>query len=523
MFGQDWIALSQINAASKCLFSMRAVATQSFSFSVSADVGVEQVSSDMHYVSSSLSNITTHENLGEPHNEEPLKHANVLPFADSVTNPSSSINIIDNLLTPEQLRSRGLRVVEDNLYRKKQSGIRLSLFDSPESSLSQLATLHGISDNEESYVHDRMALIHHIIHSHCFHVVEVVNQESRSACKHISAGFSSIRDLSDAVVDSLLQYKDNMSKLPPQKLVDIVTAIDHQHSQPAVNGPNHHKRRDCIQCLKAFRNTERLTETQIRDTFSTQFEQMSHASAANVAAHHGIAVDSSLKKEEIKDLIIDHFVRGRCMKDPGLFGSKVDPTNLCARAVSEFFSQNDIPHSPDLFNAYAISCGIKSLSSKAARHLAHSLNIAYKPEDKKATVVNCIRTWLQTTMKGKSTLSSFQTNEHTAEANTDLRIKWPQLVSANSKAQMVSLFKELTSSKELACVTCTSCSLSVKKRNAESVSTLQLNLQCLKQPDLFETLPSTEARWLDCNVDPPLMLFADGPLKDVLVDPAGVC
>ena len=70
-----------------------------------------------------------------------------------------------------------------------------------------------------------------------------------------------------AVVDLLILYQDDMSKIPPRKLVQIISAIDYPRLSTR-NAINRHERRDGLQRLKAFHNTPRLSEAKIRDIFS---------------------------------------------------------------------------------------------------------------------------------------------------------------------------------------------------------------------------------------------------------------
>ena len=48
--------------------------------------------------------------------------------------------------------------------------------------------------------------------------------DRRPACAEVSAGFSDERELSDGIINSVLLYIDDMSKLPPLKLVTVAIA-----------------------------------------------------------------------------------------------------------------------------------------------------------------------------------------------------------------------------------------------------------------------------------------------------------
>lgn len=67
------------------------------------------------------------------------------------------------------------------------SNIIIDDFLSPEQSRSQGITVHRLSTNNQDHsLCLRLALIHHIIHRHCFHIAKVKSKESQSACDHIS-------------------------------------------------------------------------------------------------------------------------------------------------------------------------------------------------------------------------------------------------------------------------------------------------------------------------------------------------
>ena len=426
-------------------------------------------------------------------------------------------------MKPEQLRSRGIRIVEDNMYRKKQTGIRTSLFDADEQTVRNLACWHGLDTTTlQSSSQVTTLITHHLIYGHCFRVKESSVSETLPACLHVSAGFDSTRELSDAVVDSLIQHQDDMSKIPPRKLIQIVNAIDYPRLSTR-DAVNRHERRDALQRLKTFRKTPRLSEAKIRDIFSSEFEDMSKASAASIAAHHGIQLDGKMKKEEIKDLIVQHFVSGRCMKNVVVVEDRVDTSNLCGRAVSEFLTQSALPHNPEIFNLFAISASLQSLSLKAARRLVRALGIPSEHTDNKSQTVKSIRHWLRHTMKGKTSLNLSEESVQTPEHQAASRRNWPQLVSQESKDKIIALFKEMTSRTQLQSVTCASCGSLVPKSRSHPVSCNDINLECLKQPDLYENeLAMVEDRWLDPDVPAPRMPYSDGPLKDVLLVPEGV-
>lgn len=127
----------------------------------------------------------------------------------------------------------------------------------------------------------------HNTRSHCCTIkgLSGVEQECRTACVEISKGFDDVRHLSDCIVDSSLLYKDDMSKLPPWKLIAIVDALDYPRSDMVHDIVNRNSRCDAIQRLKTFRSTVRTSEAQVRDIFSAESETMSRPVAVSFACN----------------------------------------------------------------------------------------------------------------------------------------------------------------------------------------------------------------------------------------------
>ena len=406
------------------------------------------------------------------------------PFVHASHVASSSNSIINNHVSVEAHRDHSLRLVEDNFYRSKQTGIRVSVFHPNEESVRRLACLHGLSsladDNRSVEIITRQ-LIHHIIHGHCCTIkgLSGVEQERRTACAEISKGFDDVRHLSDCIVDSFLLYKDDMSKLPLRKLIAIVDALDYPRSDTVQDIVNRNSRRDAIQRLKTFRSTVRTSEAQVRDIFSAEFETMSRPVALSFARNHGIPVDHHHKKDEIKDMIIEHFVHGRCMNNVVIAEDHLDASSmLCGNAVSEFIAQTDIPSDPALFNLFALSKGVNNISLKGARRLAKMIGIACDQSDGKSALKGKICRWIKQALKGKGVITSTHPSDD-LKSLIDTRHEWPQVVGTDLKAKICALFKELTGKQALASVTCASCSESTPKKTARNLSVKDVDLTCL--------------------------------------------
>ena len=445
--------------------------------------------------------------------------------------PSSSKTMINRTVSGSSVREQAVGIVEDNFYRSKRTGIRISIFHANEDNVRHLACLHGVPANPEREIREvSRHLIHHLVYGHCYRVTELIKSinNSHQACKEISSGFSSVRDLSDSIVDSFLFYIEDMSKLPPAKLSAIIDALDYPRTLKIVD-MNRNNRRDSIHRLRSFRKTGRPSEITIRDMFSTEFESntMSTSALVSVALSHGIELPQKVNKEELKDLIVDHLIHGRCMNNIFIEGEEVTVENdsvLCGKAIGEFFAQNDIPTDPGLFKLYTMYAALQNLSLKAARRLGRAIGLDYELSDTKKKLKKKLSRWLHNALKGKTALKPEQVvvaDELEDLVNT--RINWPQTVSASIKERVEAIFKQTISKRELTSVTCASCTLSTPKRNTKRVSISDIDLNFLKRPDLFEEKNNAiEHSWLDPEVEAPPMPFTEGPLKDVLVEKAGV-
>lgn len=486
-------------------------------------------------------------------NEEPLNASFIdaaAPIAESLTEPlidralpmpggeaetfivanvdppvaSSSRTIIDNAISNRTMRRRGVGIIEDNFFKSKQTGIRRSIFLSNNDDLSTLAMLHGLSFNADmSHEYRRMHLIHHLVHGHCCKPPPSSDVSLQTACAEICKGFSDIRDLSDCILDSLILYIDDMSKLSPTKLFEIANSIDlSPHTK--VHSTHCHSRRDAVQRIRSFRKSKRISETRLRELFSTDFEDMSRVAAVSVARSHGIEISSQLKKDDVKELIVEHLVNGRCTQNVRMQGENIVATAMtpsCGRAVSEFAAQKDVPFESDLFKLYVVSAGLEKLSLKGARRLMKLIGLPCTPTDSKSSLKKQLSKWLKCALKGKCRSEPSGTDELREMAET--RDQWPQTVSNTLKTKFVAAFKELTSKRTLATVTCASCSTSTLKTHSTKIPLTDIDAKFLQRPDQFELdIAEVENRWLDPEVIQPPMPFAEGVLKDVLVDPAGI-
>lgn len=129
---------------------------------------------------------------------------------------------------------------------------------------------------------------------------------------------------------------------------------------------------------------------------------------------------------------------------------------LCATAVSEVAAQNDIAFEPELFKLYVVSAGLEKLSLKAARRLMKLISLPWNTADSKSSMKKQLTSWVKSILKGKT--RSHDCGSDRISELAKMREMWPQTVSETLKTKFVSAFKDLTSKRKLATVTCASCS-----------------------------------------------------------------
>ena len=347
-------------------------------------------------------------------------------------------------------------------------------------------------------------------------------------CCHISTAYSSGRDLSDAVIDSILRHKDDRSKLPSWKVAILAEALYYPSRKIFRNNDYGNLRRDCLRRIKCFRNVSSLEHQGLQDIF-TQLEKMSKSSLMSVAHSHGSDCNTKNSVEELKDWIVNHFVHGRCMRQADLDESTTatssnSDVNACGDAVTAFFAPTGIPAQPELFHLFAVSEGIEKIQLRAARRLLSALGLPFDPADNVPRLRRTLKAWLKTTLKGKLRDADAADGVNDLESMVATRLDWPQTVTDSVKQKVRCLFREVTSKDALASVTCASCGLHTLEKESKIIELADIDLRNLTRPDVFtgEASLSPQQRWLDADVLPPPMPFSSGPLKDVLVDPSGV-
>ena len=93
---------------------------------------------------------------------------------------------------------------------------------------------------------------------------------------------------SDSIVDSFILYIDDMSKLSPKKLFEIVNSID-LSLNATIQSLHCNSQHDAVMRIKSCcHKTKQISESRLWELFSTDFKDMSHVAAISVARSHGI-------------------------------------------------------------------------------------------------------------------------------------------------------------------------------------------------------------------------------------------
>lgn len=160
------------------------------------------------------------------------------------------------------------------------------------------------------------------------------------------------------------------------------------------------------------------------------------------------------------------------------------------------------------------------------RRLLDALKVPYKSCDSFSQLRKKLREYINLLWKGKK-IQRRQEEQNAAnvrfhEELRNIQLSWAQIVPQCLKDKIINLFRERTLSEALATFTCASCSEAVLQRSHCSLSLAEFDVDILKRPELRASEEHLDRyKWLHPDCTPP-MPYAEGPLRDILVDPDGV-
>ena len=290
-------------------------------------------------------------------------------------------------------------VFSANFFGSKSTRALSSLFSSDIQVLRRLAVLHSIELEDDITVPNaRMVLVRHIINSDCFtqsrkHRKGKMHAHSMptdtSLCVNMSLQFTSHAEMTNYFVDIVLSHANDSKLLPTDKLFVIAQALHSNHSGVLAGDLSVlQKRRTSLRILNKFRKSENLTDEECETLTGpgSGFETLHKPELVSIAHSHGISVDSrKVSKEELKQLIVDHLVRGRCLQDIRVqshAGTVETRGSSCSQLISEYLASQTTPSfDPVVFRMHSIMKATVHCSKKTLLRFFSQLGLVYSAQD----------------------------------------------------------------------------------------------------------------------------------------------
>ncbi|KAJ3539217.1 hypothetical protein NM688_g6398 [Phlebia brevispora] len=240
-------------------------------------------------------------------------------------------------------------------------------------------------------------------------------------------------------------------------------------------------------------------------------------------AAHGIPYVPRTTVDAMQSLLVAHLQAGDCVQGGECAG--------CVLVREQHIGTGDVDVAVadarrELRVHYLRNVYNSSIPAKPLRLLLRSMQIVCSEGESRGKLRRRLRTYITTLDKGKSPIfaganGTSDRADRYAVADTArraeleaIRSRWPQLVAPSLKEKLVALFREQTGLDSLRQFTCACCSVQAPESERHEKEIASLPLQLLRCPQYMR----------HDGYDLP-MPFAAGPehLRDVLLDPAGVC
>ena len=227
-------------------------------------------------------------------------------------------------------------------------------------------------------------------------------------------------------------------------------------------------------------------------------------SLKSIGAAHGIDIPNTETKEASIGKIFDHVTRGMCFENaeraPGCGRISMDPSYSLRNAVH--------------LQVIVLNIVEEAASKKQISKVLDLHEITYNPADSRKMLKWRLRKYIHRIENGKLSDADAQGDAiEKLRKLDDVRKNWPQLIPAQVKEEIIKDFRAATSSSALAAFTCACCARRRPVHDRVRRSNFDVDLNLLIAP---------ASHWVDPSFAAPPTPFADGPLKDKLVDERGV-
>lgn len=391
-------------------------------------------------------------------------------------------------------------------------------FISDDIAMRKLMSTHGLHIENLDRMDWERTLCYHLLHGLCAGIPADGNLK-RSACDDIAGSCSSVKQLELLIMD--LFVNKLAPTMPLKSFRRLCASIEIEKSSFL-------RRKDLmVQLQTRYRTLQNtISNSSLLDIFR-DFDHLRKPALMNMAVGHGLTIDSKWTIEDLRDAIITHVTRAECLTHPGA------PSEHCQSVTDQF-------DGPSTASAIELQCQLLQsvsgkLTSSLLRRILQIHEIPFEKENSISQLRRRLRKYVHTLQKGKFT--HFENPKEVDRHLQDIRDSWPHLVPNSLKEKIHRLFREETSSERLREFTCASCAQlrSVSEQVLQSPFEVDLNL--LRCPDSVSNMGNSdsdvdsmvdatgddlEKPWLDCDCTPPDLPFTEGPLRNLLLDPAGV-
>src|ERR1700683_3386624 len=390
------------------------------------------------------------------------------------------------------------------------------VFTTDATQMHKLMLSHGLHDRNLNQNECGRALCYHILNGLCA-AIPADNDLKRSACSDISGSCLSPAELQDAISELVVERVAlRMSLKTFRRLCASIDIPEYAFARRKLLITRFQERRERLQHVVCKQSLFELFD---------YFDGMRKPMLINIAIGHGLQVDSSWTIDDLRNAITKHVTGAQCC----LRGDEEQVPTQCQSINDEFPHKDPELDSSDEIQSRILESIVDRLSASPLRRILQIHEIPSHKEESTSRLRRRLRKYTRSLRKGKR---SHQ--ERRTEANRRLqqvRAEWPRVVPNDLKDRIHKLFREQTSSERLKEFTCASCAQSQFVDERVVLPASELDLDLLQRPDMHDADVGSDTDddeserpepWLDSDCAPPILPFTDGPLQNLLLDPAGV-
>jgi hypothetical protein len=241
--------------------------------------------------------------------------------------------------------------------------------------------------------------------------------------------------------------------------------------------------------------------------FLSSLETLPKSSLISLAKSHNIVFSSPTTSTALRDLLFDHITSGTCLSSSMAFcisfNSKVsnpEGNDQDMRLIEADFKIAILTQMAPKLSLRALRC---MLAINSVQHNVDGNRSQLHQELKK--FITHLKHGKRSEEKQNEVLAA---QERFCAHRQEIIDSWPRLVGQDLKDKIIKLFHKQTSKEALSTFTCASCGEASLCTSRKELSVSEIDCNILKLPNSnHQSIPYP---------------YHDGPLKDVVVEPAGV-